>query len=65
MATTEDVDVRFLDACQRGELKVVQELIERNSVNPNKIVERRNLNFPNHDSWGSAKSCTPLHYASL
>ena len=65
MATTEDVEVRFLDACQRGELKVVQELIERKSVNPNKIVERRDRNFPNYDDLGSAKSCTPLHYASL
>ena len=64
MATTEDVEVRFLDACQRGELKVVQELIQRKSVNPNKIVERRDRNFPDYN-LGSAYSCTPLHYASL
>ena len=66
MSTREDLEVELLDACQLGKLQSVRELIEKKTVDPSKVVERRNRDFPNYaDSLGSAKSCTPLHYACL
>ena len=65
MSTREDLEVELLDACQLGKLQSVRELIEKKAVDPSKVVERRNRNFPNYDSLGSAESCTPLHYACL
>ena len=64
MSTRENLEVELLDACQLGKLQSVRELIEKKVVDPSKVVERRNRDFPNC-SLGSAKSCTPLHYACL
>ena len=66
MSTREDLEVELLDACQLGKLQSIRELVEKKAVDPSKVVERRDRNFPDqYDSLGSAKSCTPLHYACL
>ena len=59
---SEDVGVQLLTACERGELHVVQELVESRAVDPRNVTERRFRELPNVGSvWG----CTPLHYACL
>ena len=62
---SKDVEVQLLTACERGELHIVQELIERKAVDPRKVTEQRCYrDIPNMGStyvWGY----TPLHYACL
>lgn len=58
MSTKEE---QLLDACERGELQTVRELVESKAVNPNRVVEqRRRLRC---HGW-LTEGWTPLHYAS-
>ena len=54
---SKDVEVQLLTACERGELHIVRELIERKAVDPRKVIEQR--------YYGSVWGYTPLHYACL
>ena len=62
MSTRENLEVQLLDASERGELQTIRELVEREAIDPNRIVERRDREHP---SLGSTKGCTPLHYACM
>lgn len=64
MSTTENLEERFLDACEEGELQTIREFVQRKAVDPNRIVEKRDHYCRTHRSW-STKGCTPLHYASM
>ena len=55
---------KFLEACERGKLRIVRELIRSKAVDPDTIVEKRRghqgrigiYSYPT-DGW------RPLHYA--
>ena len=61
MSTREEQ--RFLEACERGELQTIRELVESKIVDPSKtIVDRR----PYHRHRGfNVEGWTPLHWACV
>ena len=61
MSTREEQ--RFLEACERGELQTIRELVESKVVDPSKtIVDRRA--FHQHRGF-YVEGWTPLHYACV
>jgi hypothetical protein len=52
---------QLLDACERGELQTVRELIESKAVDPNRVAERR---FRLRCHGWLTNGWTPLYYAS-
>ena len=62
---SEDVEVQLLTACERGELHIVRELVERKAVDPRKVTEQ----YYYRDIPNVGRTCvwgyTPLHYACL
>ena len=65
MSKTQNSEVRFLDACQKGELQTILELAESKAVDPSTVVEKRR----DHEVWFGdyyylANGWTPLHYAA-
>ena len=49
---------RLLEACERGELQTIRELVESKAVDPSNVVDRSGRAFY-VDGW------TPLHYACV
>ena len=64
MSKKEYLEVRFLDACQKGELQTILELVQNKAVDPNTVVEKRSghrVKIGRYDY--SADGWTPLHYS--
>jgi ankyrin repeat protein len=62
MAMASDKGQKLLEACERGELRVVAELVKIRAVDPRKVADQR------HDRYihgYDVKGWTPLHYACL
>ena len=58
----DDLQRQLLNACEQGDLKIIQNLVEKKAIDPNKIVdERRDYTCRGWftDDW------TPLHFASV
>ena len=62
---SEDVEVQLLTACERGELHIVRELIERKAVDPRKVTEQRYYRDIPNGGITYVLGYTPLHYACL
>ena len=65
MSKKQDPEVQLLEACGRGELQTILELVERKTVDPNAVVEkRRNHTVRVGGSRYYTHRWTPLHYAA-
>ena len=61
MSTREE---KFLDACERGKLRVVQDLIKIKAIDPAVIVEKRRGHQGRIGIYSySTDDWSPLHYA--
>ena len=56
-----DLEIQFLEACFRGELQIILELIERKAIDPTRVIEKRHQGCGGLDG---TNGFTPLHYAS-
>ena len=64
MSKKEDLEVRFLQACERGELQTILELVHSKAVDPNTVVEKRSGHSVKIGSyWFSTNGWTPLRYS--
>ena len=52
---------QLLEACKRGELQTIRELVESKAVNPSDVVNRSGGYWRGWDTYG----WTPLHYACV
>ena len=51
---------RLLEACERGELQTIRELVESKAVDPSTVVDSGRW----HRNWWTG-GWTPLHYACV
>ena len=66
MSKKGDLEIRFLTACEQGELQIIRELVQSKAVNPTAVVDKRRKHIVRvadgsgyyTDGW------TPLHYAA-
>ena len=60
-----DLEMRFLTACEKGELQTVRELVQSKAVNPTTVIDKRQDHTIGFD-WAIffTKGWTPLHFAA-
>ena len=59
------IEERFLDACQRGKLPIIRELVEIDKVDINRVVDKRRGNIVwIGASYYYTSGWTSLHHAS-
>ena len=52
---------RLLEACKRGELQTIRELVESKIVDPSRVIDRSGRLYRGWSVYGR----TPLHYACV
>ena len=63
MSDKGDLERRLLEACRKGELNTVRELVESKAVNANAAVDSSRTVWVGGTAY-SAKGWTPLHHAA-
>ena len=56
-----ELELELFEACEKGELPTIRELVENKGVNANAVDERRGHGCRGWDTRG----WTPLHYACM
>ena len=60
------IEESFLDACERGELPTIRELVMSKLIDINRVVDKRRYHSVRIGGYDySTDGCTPLHYASV